>query len=401
MEHSQHGTKPYFRNLEIDYKMIKKLDRYIIGKFLSTFFFTILLFLAVATVIDLGENIDSFIDNNASGSDIVKFYFTFSPYIAFMLFPLFLFISVIFFTSRLASRTEIVAILSSGVSFYRILFGPYLFCALLLTGLQLYANHKWVPDANKFRIEFMQKFIWSTLKNRDNNIHKKIDKDTYLYMENYIVSDSSANKFSIEKFKYVPIREARNYLSEEEISKLSESDSVKVLVEKLRSKKIKWVKDKWVITDYYHRISYGYTEKVASGRTLDTLLNIHPKEFIKRDEFKEAMTTRELNEYLDREKSKGTSGLESYEVEKHRRTAIPFATIFLTIIGMAIASRKVRGGMGFHILIGFALSSIYVILLQFSQTFSTQGGLPPLIGVWIPNIIFGLLSIYILRIAPK
>jgi len=381
--------------------MIKKLDRYIVGKFLSTFFFTIILFLAVAIVIDIGENVDSLIDNNASANDIVKFYFSFSPYIAFMLFPLFLFISVIFFTSRLASRTEIVAILSSGVSFYRILFGPYLFCAVLLTLIQLYANHKWVPDANKYRIEFMQKFIWGTLRSRDSNIHKKLDKDTYLYMENYIVTDSSANKFSIEKFKYVPLRQARNYLSEEEVSLLSETDSVKVLVEKLRAKKIKWINDKWFITDYYHRVNDGYTETVKTGKSLDTLLSIHPKEFIKRDEFKEALTTSELNEYLERERRKGTSGLESYEVEKHRRTAIPFATIFLTIIGMAIASRKVRGGMGFHILIGFALSSIYVILLQFSQTFSTQGGLPPLIGVWIPNIIFGLLSIYILRVAPK
>lgn len=381
--------------------MIKKLDKYIVRKFLSTFFFTILIFLAVAIVIDLGENIDSFIDNNASASDVINFYFSFSPYIGFMLFPLFLFISVIFFTSRLASRTEIVAILSSGVSFYRLLFGPYLFCALLLTGIQLYANHIWVPDANKYRIEFMQKFIWGTLRSRDSNIHKKINKDTYLYMENYIVTDSSANKFSIEKFKYMPIKEARNYLGVEEVAMLPETDSVKVLVEKLRAKKIKWIKDKWYITDYYHRINDGYQETVTSGRSLDTLLNIHPKEFIKRDEFKEALTTPELNEYLERERNKGTPGLESYEVEKHRRTAIPFATIFLTIIGMAIASRKVRGGMGFHILIGFALSSIYVILLQFSQTFSTQGGLPPIIGVWIPNILFGLISIYILRIAPK
>lgn len=381
--------------------MIKKLDKYIIWKFLSTFFFTIILFLAVAIVIDIGENVDGFIDHNATTSDVVKYYLSFSPYIGFMLFPLFLFISVLFFTSRLASRTEIVAILGSGVSFYRILFGPYLFCAILLTIFQLYANHILVPDANKYRIEFMQKFIWGTLRSKDSNIHRKLNKDTYLYMENYIVSDSSANKFSLEKFKYVPIKEARNYLPESELNKLSESDSVKVLVEKLRAKKIKWIKDRWYITDYYHRINIGDKEKVVSGRSMDTLLNIHPREFVRRDDYREALTTPELNEYLIRERIKGTSGLESYEVEKHRRTAIPFATIILTIIGMAIASRKVRGGMGLHLLFGFALSAIYVMLLQFSETFSTQGGLPPIVGVWVPNMLFGVLSIYILVNAKK
>jgi len=304
---------------------------------------------------------------------------SFIPYIVFLLSPLFVFISVIFFTSKLAYRSEIIAILASGISFYRILFVPYFISASLLVGLQLYANHYLVPNSNKTLREFENLYIKKNYVNRDKNIHLQIEKDTYVYVGSYNNNDSLATNFTLEVIED------------------------KKLLYKLAAKKAKWNnKEKaWSLTKFQARRVNGMKEHFREGEKMDTIINLHPSDFDRRVTQKEALTTPELTTFIAKERQKGAPFLEFYLVEQHRRSAIPFATFILTIIGLAIASRKVRGGMGFHIFIGIALSSAYIVLLQFSTTFATQGNLSPLLGVWLPNIFFGILSIYLLWKAPK
>ncbi|MGB1242560.1 MAG: LptF/LptG family permease [Chitinophagales bacterium] len=360
---------------------MKKLDRYIVGKFLGTFFFTVLLLCVVIVVIDLSERVDDFLENNAPMNLIIfQYYANFIPHTVLTLSPLFIFVSVIFFTSRMAYRTEIIAILASGISFYRILFGPYFFAATLLVILQLFASHYWVPDANKDRLDFEYQYMRGQIVNRDKNIHLQIAPDSYVYLETFLLSDSSGRKFTLEQI-----------------------DSNQNMVYKLHANRAKWngTKEKWELTNYNERHIDGLKETITKGQKMDTTLNFHPRDFAREKRFKDAMTRTELNEYIVKERQRGTPNLEFYEVEKHRRTAVPFSTYILSIIALAVASRKVRGGMGFHVFIGIALSAGYIVALQFSTTFATNGNLSPLLGAWIPNLIFGVIAAWLLIKAPK
>lgn len=359
---------------------MKKLDLFIIKKFLGTFFFSILLFTLVAIIIDLTEKIDNFFGKDIPFNEIVfSYYLNFIPYIDAMLAPLFIFISVIFFTSKMASNSEIVSILCSGVSFYRLLF-PFIFSAVFLALLLLGANHFVVPNANKGRLDFEYEFIQTYKKNRtENNIHMQIKKDVYLYIENYKPIDSTGYKFTYEKMK----------------------DGE--LVYKLRADKIEWdvKKDKWRMRNYFARTIDGMNEKIEQGKYLDTLMGFYPHDFDSRSSLMAELNTIELNEKIEELKTKGAENIEFYEIEYYRRTADAFTAIIMTLIGFSLASRKTRGGLGLHIVMGFALSAIYIIFTRFSTTFSTNGDLDPFWGVWIPNIIFGILAIVILRRAPK
>ncbi|MEZ4886099.1 MAG: LptF/LptG family permease [Chitinophagales bacterium] len=360
---------------------MKKLDKYIVGKFLGTFFFTVLLLSAVIVVIDLSERIDDFLENNAPMNLIIfQYYANFIPHTVLTLSPLFIFVSAIFFTSRMAYRTEIIAILASGISFYRILFGPYFFAATLLVVLQLYGSHYWVPNANKERLAFEYQYMRGQIVNRDKDIHLQIAPDSYIYLETYIIRDSSGRKFTLEQI-----------------------DSNQNMIYKLHAARAKWdgEKGKWTLSNYTERRINGLQETISKGANLDTTLNFHPKDFEREKRFKDAMTRPELNDYIAKEKYRGTPNLEYYEVEKHRRTAVPFSTYILSIIALAVASRKVRGGMGFHVFVGIALSAGYIVALQFSTTFATNGNLSPLLGAWMPNLIFGVIAVWLLIRAPK
>lgn len=360
---------------------MKKLDRYIVGKFLGTFFFTVLLLCVVIVVIDLSERMDDFLENDAPIDLIIfQYYMNFVPHTVLTLSPLFIFVAAIFFTSRMAYRSEIVAILASGVSFYRLMFGPYFFAATLLVILQLYGTHYLVPDANKDRLDFEYAYMRGKIVNKDRDIHLQIAPDSYIYFETFILSDSSGRKFTLEQI-----------------------DSNQNMVYKLHAARAKWIGSiqKWQLTNYTERRINGLKEELSKGTKMDTTLSFHPKDFAREKRFKDAMTRTELNEYLVKERQRGTPNLEFYEVEKHRRTAVPFSTYILSIIALAVASRKVRGGMGFHVFIGIALSAGYIVALQFSTTFATNGNLPPLLGAWIPNLIFGVIATYLVVKAPK
>lgn len=358
---------------------MKKLDWYILRKFLGTFVFIMALLLGVTVVIDLSEKIDAFVDNKVTFSIALYDYFVFFiPYITSLIGPFFVLVAVIFFTSQLAERSEIVAILNSGTSFYRMLRGYWVGASLLVLVFYL-GNHYYVPFSNKKRIEFEHKYISRPPEGMRINFHRTIDTGTIVYFENFKPTDGSGFKFSIDKFQ-----NGR-------------------LVYKLRSEKIDWdsTTKHWRVQNYYIRQLRDDRDIITRGELLDTVFPFTPSDFSFTAHLKEEMTTPQLKEYINEMKRGGQPDVEFYEVELYRRTSSAFSIYILTLIGVSVASRKVRGGLGWHIVLGVGLSALYEIVMKFSITFSTNSTLPPVIGVWLPNILFAALAIYLVRKAPK
>ncbi len=362
---------------------MKKLDLYIIKKFLGAFFFTVLLFIVVSVVFDISEKMDDFMDGEVPFKHIVTgYYANFVPWIIFMLSPVFVFISVIYFTAKLAYRSEIIAALSSGISFYRILLVPYAIAAFILFAIQYGANHYLVPNSNQNKIDFELEWFAKKKSKRlgtQKDVHVQVADDVFLFLGTYDRRDSTGLNFTLE-------RVADN-----------------VLIEKISSRRIKWkpLTKSWELGVYTMRTMEGELETFTKGTKLDTAFNFLPKDLTTQTYLKEAMTTPRLKEYIKQQESKGASDISALKVERFRRTSVPFATFILTVIGFSMASRKVRGGMGLHILAGIGLSAAYVLMMQFSTTFAINGNLSPFLSVWIPNILFGFLCIYLLRLAPK
>lgn len=358
---------------------MKKIDFYIIRKFLTTFFFILGLLVIIATVIDFSEKVDNFIRSDVSAWDILStYYFNFIPHISALLGPFFVLVAVVFFTSNLASRSEIIAMTSGGVSFYRLLL-PYLVGAAILGGILYMSNHYWVPNSNKVRLEFeLNELATWKLKWR-NNIHRQLDENTVIYLYNYSYEDSTGNKFSLEHFE----------------------DNV--LTYKLMANKFVWDHENgsWSIRNYIVRTFDGDTETFERGAIMDTVLNVVPTDFAKKISSKEEMTTPELKEYMLELKATGEGNLEYYELEMYRRTSSVFALIILTIIGYSLASRKIRGGLGVHIVTAIVIAALFELTMKFSTTFTTNASLHPFLGVWIPNFVFGALALVLIRFAQK
>ena len=358
---------------------MNKLDIYIIKKFLGTFFFTLLLIICIVVVFDISEKLQDFIERKAPLDGIIfDYYLNFIPYFANMFSPLFIFISVIFFTSKMAANSEIVAILAGGVSFNRFL-RPYMIAATILAILSFYLNNFLIPDANKKRLEFEEIYYRNKFRNLDQDIHMQIDQNTYIYMSNFVTDLNMGTNFSIETFK------------DGELSY------------KLLSDNVQWdsISEQWRITNYVERYINGLHETIRTGTTKDTTLNLSPEEFKRRDSYITTMNYFELNDFIEEAKFKGSQQVVIYEVEKQNRGAYPFATFVLTLIGVSISSRKVRGGIGLHIGLGLLISFSYILFMQVSSTFAINGGLSPVIAVWIPNFLYGLLAFYLIKKAPK
>lgn len=358
---------------------MKKLDAYILRKFIGTFIYSIGLIIIIVIVFDISEKIEDFLEKKAPLKAIVfDYYFNFIPYFINLFNPLFTFISVIFFTSKMASKTEIVAILGSGISFKRLLY-PYWLGATLITALSLYLNNFVIPHANQKRIDFEEIYIKNPYYNSEINIHKQIEPGNFIYLERYNNRENKGYKFSLEK-----INDGKLYY-------------------KLISESIQWdtVKNKWEISNYFIRHIDGTNESITKGSKLDTTLNLSPKDFGRKITNIETMNYAELNQFIKEEKMKGSENTELYEIEKNRRIAFPFATFILTLIGVSLASRKVRGGIGLHIGIGLMISFSFILFMQISTTFAASGLIAPSISVWIPNILFGILGFYLLQKAPK
>lgn len=337
------------------------------------------IFIAIAVVFDFSEKVDDFIEKNAPLKAILfDYYLNFIPHYAGMLSPLLIFIAAIYFTSRMANNTEIVAILSGGVSFKRLLY-PYFVTALFLSLLSFIFNSYIIPNANKVRIEFENVYINNAYIYKERNIHIQLDDSTYAYLQSYNNLENVGYKFSLEKFDGMD------------------------LYYKMMSDRIQWdsTTHSWKIYDYSIRYINGMDEKLVRGYEIDTVLNMGPSDFARKDNSIATLTLGEIDRYIEKEKARGASGLEAYAIEKYKRYAMPFSTFILILIAVSLCSRKVRGGIGAQLGIGIGSSFAYIMLMQFTTTFALKGGLHPVIAVWIPNIIFGIYGIYLLRIAPK
>ena len=359
---------------------IKILDKYIVKKFLGTFFFAMGLIITIAIVFDISEKIDDFLEKAAPMHAIVfDYYLNFIPYFANLFSPLFIFIAVIYFTSRMAGNTEIVAILASGVSFKRLVV-PYMVAAGILSGVSLVLNNYVIPHSNTTRIAFESKYIKNQFVYRSRNVHRQISPGQFIYFESYNNIEKTGYQFSFEKF--------------DEGS----------LVYKMLAERIIWdsLKNKWQLENYFIRKIDGMHEQIRSGYAMDTTFAFSPEEFSRKMvNYIEAMDWRELNTFIDQEKIRGSEEIPFYEVEKYRRTAFPFATFILTLIGVSLSSRKVRGGIGVQIGAGILLSFTYIMFMQVSTTFATNGNMPAALAVWIPNIIYLFIAVYLFRRAMK
>jgi len=358
---------------------LKKIDIYIIKKFLGTFFFAISLLIVIIIVFDVSEKIADFIEKKPPLEEVIfSYYLNFIPYFVNLFSYLFTFISVIFFTSKMASNSEIIAILSSGISFRRFLF-PYLISAVFLGLMSFYLANFLIPRTNQTMMQFEKSYIRNPYSNTEINIHMQIHPGTFVYLETYNARNNTGYKFSIEDF---------------------ENDK---LVYKLLAERITWdsVSGLWKIRNYTERRIDGFNETIRKGDELDTLINMHPREFTFILEDIKTMNFSELRQFIEKERLKGSKNIKDYEVEKHKRIAFPFATIVLTLIGVSISSRKVRGGIGMHLGLGITITFAFILFLQITTVFATNGNLAPWLSVWIPNFIFTIVGLILLRLAPK
>jgi lipopolysaccharide export system permease protein len=358
---------------------MKILDRYIIKKFLGTFIFAIILIIGIAVLFDLTEKMDDFIEKKAPLHAIIfEYYLNFIPFYVNLFMFLFIFIAVIFFTSKMAGNTEIIAIISSGVSFNRLMY-PYFLSALVLGIFSFLLTNFIIPPANKIRLKFENTYINGTYYNDERNIHRQIEPGTYIFMESFNTMNNTGYKFSIEKFED------------------------KKLKYKLMSNYIRWdsAKNVWNINQYYTRKINGLHETVKHGNSMDTALALSPEDFKHRDTDKATMNIFQLNRFIKEQTMRGETNISSYLIEKYQRLAFPFSAFILTLIGVSISSRKTRGGVGVHIGIGLIISLSYLLFMQISQQFSIKGTLSPALSAWIPNIIFAFIGAYLYKTAPK
>jgi lipopolysaccharide export system permease protein len=356
------------------------IDRYIIRKFLSTFFFSIILIMSIAVVLDFSEKIDDFLESHAPLNKVIfEYYLNFIPYFASLFSHLFTFIAVIYFTSRMAYNTEFIAILSNGVSFNRILY-PYFISAMIITLFSFTLNNFIIPHATVKKQAFEEQYYHRSPRvYSDRNIHKQINPGVFIYLENYNTYNNSGRLFSMEKYEKGE------------------------LVSKLMSKEVHWdsTTHKWRIRDYMIRNYEGDKQSIITGKSIDTTLNISPEEFRRRDNAVEAMNLPELNRFIKRQKMQGASNLNEILIEKHKRFSFPFSTFILTLIGVSVSSKKVKGGIGMQIGIGLLISFAYILFLQFSSQFAISGAFSPFVAAWIPNVLFLIIAIFLYRMAPK
>jgi lipopolysaccharide export system permease protein len=375
------------------------LDKYILKTLLSTFFFVVVILLAVITVIDLTEKMDKFAKAGVTSAQIADYYLDYISWIGSFITPITMFIATVYVCARMAGHTEVIAILSSGVSFKRFLL-PFLAGAAFIGAISFVLNGWIIPDSNKSRLEFEVQYIKNKYYFDKRNIHIQVAPDVYLYLQSYNNNTNTGYHFSIERF----------------------NDNR--LVEKLTANRIEWdsTKQKWTLRDYKIRKIDRIFETASqaaparpvnspkkivardsliSGASLDTALVIHPREFESDYRKYDGMTLNELDEYIQTLKARGSTGVEVYEVEKYTRYSAPFTIMILVFMGVIVSSRKSRGGTGLQIAVGFLLSFIFILFFTLFRTFAEAGSTPPQISVWIPNIVFAIISLGMYKYVPR
>jgi lipopolysaccharide export system permease protein len=378
------GKKRWLLKSAKDYKPLKKIDWYILNKFLKVFFFSIFLFAVIAVVIDGSEKTDDFVRSGFSAGEIfTHYYIGFIPHIIALLFPLFVFIAVIFFTSKMAGQTEIIAILASGTSYNRWL-RPYLIGGTFL-GLFLWiSNLYFIPKANIIRGSFEAAYIdshssYNALIQGSTDIYFKVDSFTYAGIYGYDTAAKRGNNFFIYKV---------------------EGDKVNY---NLRAETILWdtAAKQWLLTEVIEREVFNNREKMNYVSTMHTNFGFLPLDLEKDKYTKDKLTTPQLIKQIKLEEIRGSEVLPELKIERYRRDATPITVLLLTLIGAIIAGHKVRGGSGSHLALGFIIAAVFIITDRFSTIFSTKGNLPPLLAAWIPNIIFVFVVYYLYKKAAK
>ena len=359
---------------------LKILDIYIIRKFLSTFLLSIALILSIVVIFDLSEKIDDFLESGAKLNVILfDYYLNFIPYFAVLFSSLFAFLAVIYFTSRMAYNTEIIAILNSGMSFRRFLL-PYFISATLIAGVSFYLSDQVIPGANKVKLDFEEQYVKKRpVRFKTKDFHRQIEPGVYVYLHSYSNVSKVGYQFTIEKFE--------------------EGE----LVSKMVADQIRWdtTVNKWRARRYYIRTIDGLHETVVAGKQIDTTLAMHPDDFKMRLTIVETMSLKELDEFIQKQRMQGETNVTSYLIERHNRIAFPFTTFILTLIGVAVSSRKIRGGIGLQIAIGVVISFSFILFIQFSKQFAIGGLLPVMAAVWLPNVFFLIVAIFLMRMAPR
>ncbi|MDX1905091.1 MAG: LptF/LptG family permease [Thermonemataceae bacterium] len=357
---------------------MKILDWYIFKKFIKTFFFIVLIFILVILVIDLVEKIDAFRKMKPTWKEIITdFYFNYIPYLINLVSPLLVFIAAVFVTAQMASRTEIVAMLSAGITFQRFLM-PYMLGATMLAAITFYLTGWLIPNANKVRVNFDIQHIKKAENRLFRNLHIGLSSNVYAYMQDYQSFSRTGFKFTLEKFE-------KNQL-----------------VEKLEAPSITWdsTKRKWRMDKYVLRKIKGNDEElIFHNKRVDTSLNIKPEDFEDKHLFQEKLTFNELDAYIKLLKQRGSEGVNVYITEKYARYTYPFAMIILTFFGVIVASKKNRRGIGAQIASGFVLAFVYLLFyIIATKAIANSGKMPILVAVWMPNVIFVLIGIIMYRI---
>ena len=360
-------------------KYIKRIDQYIIKKYLGTFFLAIALIISISMIFDVSENIDDFITKNAPLKAIIlDYYLNFIPYYANLFSALFTFIAVIFFTSKMAYNSEIIAILASGVSYKRLM-RPYMIASGVIALMSWILGNFVIPSATDARVNFRNTYINSEFVNVDKNIHRQLEPGMYVYMQSYNNKLDVGYRFTIEKF------------------------DGKKLLSKLIAESVKWDRDKkkWIIQNYYERDMSGPQEIIRTGFTKEVSLRMLPADFGQQNAKEETMDYWQINAYIKDLKLRGVDNVARYEQENYKRTAGPVSTFILSVIGVSLASRRMRGGLGIHLGIGLLLSFSYIMFMQVSTIFAVKVGFNALLAVWLPNMIYSLIAIGLYRWASK
>ena len=354
------------------------IDRYIFTKFLTAFFYALLLFMAIVVVFDFSENVSKFMDYKISWIDVIfKWYLNWIPYFFNLFIPLFTFISTIWFTSKLSSNNEIVAILSGGVNYYRLMV-PYLAGALCIALLSLLMSNVIVPRSTQrfenFKSQYMSRYSRTT-----TNLHIRNSTNSYIYVDRWNIKNNKGYLFSYDELgnAFVKYR-----ITAQEITY---DDSLKI----------------WKLSNYKKRTTTHTREEITTGVAMDTVFNITPLDLSQDDKICETMTFREIRKFIRSDKEKGGGMAKYYIIQAHKRIANSVGIIIMTLLGLSIAFRKTRRGVGVHLFFGIALVFTFVFLQQVSTVFSTEGNFSPALGTWIPNIIYAVICIFMIKNCQK
>ncbi|HLF63733.1 MAG TPA: LptF/LptG family permease [Saprospiraceae bacterium] len=363
--------------------MLTLFDRYIIRQYFVTFFFSAFLFTLIALAIDFSERIENFIENKLSARQvIIEYYLNFIPWINGILWPLFTLIAVVFFTARMAKNSEVIAVLSAGMSFKRLL-RPYLISAGIIAVVHFLGSHIFIPDGNKTFIQFDNTYIHpGNSRTKTENIHIFLTPQSRIFIRSYRSRDTSMREVFLEKF---------------------DSTELKILI-KAEKMQLLALPNTWRLSNYeMRRFDDPLKESIIVGKAdfLDTTLNLEPRDFVRYINQAEMMTTPEIREFIAYERSKGLGTAQQMQSEVHRRSADPFTILVLTIIGAAVAARKVRGGVGVHLALGICIGALYILFSRFAMTFASQLEINPGLAIWLPNFLFTVIAIWLVLRAQK